>query len=246
MHSYRRATPKQRTMTESKEFKENQDRITDLRSDTSDGNGSELTSGSVFVGRYKILHLIGEGGMGSVYKALDLTLNRQVALKLLHRELVPNERALLRFQQEARATSRIKHAGVVAVYDFGLNEDRRPYLIMDYVQGISLAGLIASPEKLDLERCASIFSKVADALAHTHSKGVVHRDLKPSNILIIGDVPGEESIRVVDFGIATFLDTEEKMDIQNLSHSGDLFGSPLYMSPEQCSGQYTIQWCYYI
>lgn len=221
-------------MTESKDFSDKQVASENANSDF--GHGTELSDGTVFAGRYRILNLIGSGGMGSVYKALDLTLNRYVALKMLHRELIPDEYALLRFQNEARATSRVKNPGVVAVYDFGLADDERPYLIMDYVEGVSLATLIASNKQLSPERCASFFSKVADTLAHTHSKGVFHRDLKPSNILITDDLPGKESIRVVDFGIAKVLGDEQSKDQLSLTHAGQLTGSPLYMSPEQCSG----------
>ena len=223
-------------MTESKEFTDGQEVANAEGLNSSDVKHSELDSGTVFAGRYRILNLIGSGGMGSVYKALDLTLNRYVALKMLHRELVPDEHALLRFQNEARATSRIKNPGVVAVYDFGLADDQRPFLIMDYVEGVSLAMLIASSHKLDPERCASIFSKVADTLAHTHSKGVFHRDLKPSNILVTRDAQDKESIRVVDFGIAKVLEEKQSQDQQSITQTGGLTGSPLYMSPEQCNG----------
>src|SRR5262249_8342581 len=148
-----------------------------------------------------------------------------------------DEQALLRFQQEGRATTRIKHPGVVAVYDFGVApEDQRPYLIMDYVEGLSLANLLAVSGKLEVERAAAIFSKVADTLAHTHSKGVIHRDLKPSNILVMGSDGDQVSVRVVDFGIAKILENQDARDMQKLTQTGQFFGSPLYMSPEQCAG----------
>lgn len=224
-------------MTESKELSDNREILAGEWPQAPEEAISELTKGGTFAGRYKILSLVGSGGMGSVYKAFDLTLNRNVALKLLHRELIPDDQALLRFQQEARATTRIKHPGVIAVYDFGAApEDQRPYLIMDYVEGSSLSSLLAISGKLDMERALAIFSKVADTLAHTHSKGVIHRDLKPSNILVMGSGQGQESVRVVDFGIAKILEGQDAKDVQKLTQTGQFFGSPLYMSPEQCAG----------
>jgi serine/threonine protein kinase len=223
-------------MTDIQESKDNQEVAAWDNPELSGGQDLDLVSGSIFAGRYKILNLIGGGGMGSVYKALDLTLNRQVALKLLHRNLLPDKQTLVRFQQEARVIGRIKHPGVIAVYDFGLAEDQSPYLIMEYVQGISLANLIALEGQLEPERATAIFAKVSDTLAHTHSKGVIHRDLKPSNILIIGDASANESVRVIDFGIAKVLDKEDVKSNQIITPSGELFGSPLYMSPEQCRG----------
>lgn len=222
-------------MSESRETTDSEEKAFRDAANSGEVRQAELADGTVFAGRYRILSLIGSGGMGSVYKALDLTLNRHVALKMLHRELIPDEHALVRFQNEARATTRIKHAGVVAVYDFGLAEDQRPYLIMDYVEGISLASLIVSSQQLEPGRCAAIFSQVADTLAHTHKKRVFHRDLKPSNILVVHEAPDRESIRVVDFGIAKVLDETQSKEEQSLTQTGQLSGSPLYMSPEQCS-----------
>jgi tRNA A-37 threonylcarbamoyl transferase component Bud32/tetratricopeptide (TPR) repeat protein len=197
---------------------------------------SELRAGSLFAGRYEIVRLLGQGGIGSVYEARDKTLNRKVAIKVLGRPALPDQMSWLRFQQEARAAGRLKHPGIIAIHDFGVTEDEQQYLTMDYIDGLNLAELFSASGPLVLSRFLSIFLKVCDSLAYAHSEGVIHRDLKPSNILVNVGSSGEDQIWLVDFGMAKVLDKQETAEFQSLTKTGDLVGSPLYMSPEQCLG----------
>jgi eukaryotic-like serine/threonine-protein kinase len=187
--------------------------------------------GTVFVDRYEIVCIIGEGGMGKVYRARHKLMKRLVAIKVVHPHLVSSAVTLTRFQQEAEAASCLNHPNIVAVHDFGLAP--RAYLVMDYLDGVSLADLLENDAHLSLERSLHIFVQICSGLAHAHQHGVVHRDLKPSNIMLI-DVDGQtDFVKIVDFGIAKLMlrDMEES---KHLTVTGEIFGSPLFMSPEQC------------
>lgn len=192
----------------------------------------ELTAGQCLQGKYQILEKIGSGGMGTVYKGQDLTLSRTIAVKVFSMSPTEHEKSFLRFQQEARAAGVLNHEGIVGVHDFAISEEGLAYLVMDFVEGVSIAELIAGSGALPLDRCLELTTNVANALAYAHDKGVVHRDLKPANIMV---VPGKkrESVKIVDFGIAKIRTEEGKA----LTQTGEVFGSPLYMSPEQCTGQ---------
>jgi serine/threonine protein kinase len=194
---------------------------------------TELASEEIFAGKYKILAKIGAGGMSVVYKAQDMVLNRSVALKILSRQLSPDDKCMLRFQQEARALGAVSHGGIVSVHEFAVSEDGQQYLVMDYVEGWPLSELLARQGPLAIDRCLGIAVQAADALYYAHMKGVVHRDLKPSNIMLSKDEKGNETVKIVDFGIAKVSTLEEGL---SPTQTGEIFGSPLYMSPEQCSG----------
>ncbi len=206
--------------------------------------GGEALIGQIVAGHYEILEVIGEGGMSVVYRARHQHLNRQVAIKFLHAHLVSSRNNLERFKQEARSVSQLEHRGVVRVYDFGLSKSGRPYIVMDLLKGRSLSQLIKDTiaetgAALAPSRALPIFIQIAEALAYTHNKGIVHRDLKPSNIIILDKAPGdtkEDEIRILDFGIAKLL-PHAGTDGAALTQTGEVFGSPLYMSPEQCLGQ---------
>jgi eukaryotic-like serine/threonine-protein kinase len=195
-----------------------------------------LEPGSVFGSKYRIVKLLGQGGMSSVYKAEDIMLKRMVALKLLHPRYLNSENAILRFWQEARAASKLKHSGIVTIHDFGVPEDGQPFLVMDYIDGVSLADEIASSGPLPLPRLIHIVSDICDALAEAHKHRIVHRDIKPSNIMLMRSGDGSDRIKIVDFGIAK-VGVEDAADQLRLTQSGEVFGSPPYMSPEQCLGQ---------
>ena len=192
----------------------------------------ELAAGQIFQQKYEILAKLGSGGMGIVYKGRDLTLNRLIAIKVLSSAAQANEESILRFQREARAAGAIKHQNIVAVHEFAATDEGLPYIVMDYVDGIALADVLPGTGSLSLERCLDIAIGVSGALAFAHAKGVIHRDLKPANIMLVKDADGNERVQIVDFGIAKILTEEGK----SLTQTGDVFGSPLYMSPEQCSG----------
>ena len=191
---------------------------------------------TVLLDRYEVLERIGEGGMSVVYKVRHRLMNRVYAIKMLLPHLIVNPTNLKRFQQEARAASALAHPNVIAVHDFGVSPQGQPYLVMDYLEGVSLSDLIRQHGCLSADRSLGIFIQACDALAHAHDKGIVHRDLKPSNIMVISDKRGEDEVKLVDFGIAKLLPTEGE-EIQRLTQTGEVFGSPFYMSPEQCTAQ---------
>lgn len=200
--------------------------------------------GKVVAGHFQILSKIGEGGMSVVYKARHMLMNKEVALKMLHPHMIGREQSRERFRQEAQAVSQIDHANVVRIFDFGISEDNRPFIVMDFLDGVSLGDLIKASGPLELSRAISLFIQICDALAYAHNKGVIHRDLKPSNIIILkseqedtedSDANNEQA-KIVDFGIAKLM-PHEGTDAAALTQTGDVFGSPLYMSPEQCKGE---------
>ncbi len=137
-----------------------------------------------------------------------------------------------RFQLEAKATSLIKHPNVVQFHDFGLIEGQQPYFVMDYCEGDTLADLIKAEGSLSVDRVLDIFIPICSAVAYAHTQSVVHRDLKPSNIMVKRMPGGSVQVKVLDFGIAKVLVDETVFN--SLTRTGELFGSPYYMSPEQC------------
>jgi len=191
--------------------------------------------GSTFVERYKILSVLGEGGMSIVYKAHHAMMDRVVAIKILKHFESSGEKMFYRFQQEARAASSLNHPNLTTIYDFGVTPEGRAYLVMDYLEGKSLEQVIVEGA-LGAERTAKIFMQVCDGLEHAHSKGVIHRDIKPSNILLVINDKKQEVVKIVDFGIAKLM-PEAKKETFHLTQAGQLFGSPLFMSPEQCANK---------
>lgn len=191
--------------------------------------------GTVLSERYRILEVVGRGGMGVVYKARHEFMDRLVALKMLLPTLVADERSIERFQTEARAASRINHPNIIALHDFGLTEDKLPYLVMDYLEGCTLGDLIKRDGQLGVQRTITIFLQICDALDHAHRQKVVHRDLKPGNIMLVQHDEDPNFVKVVDFGVAKMYEAEGD-EPQRLTQTGELFGSPVYMSPEQCQG----------
>ncbi len=192
-----------------------------------------IEPGSLFNAKYRVVKLLGQGGMSSVYQVEDIMLKRMVALKILHPKSLGSDNSILRFQQEARAASMLKHSGIVTIHEFGVSPDGQPFLVMDYVEGVSLAEEIAGGP-LSLARMIGIVSDVCDALGEAHSRGIVHRDIKPSNIMLVRKKDGGDSVKIVDFGIAKL--ALDDVDQVALTQTGEVFGSPLYMSPEQCQG----------
>jgi serine/threonine protein kinase len=186
--------------------------------------------------RYDVLSIIGQGGMGTVYKVRDKKLSRDFAVKVLRAELARDDEAVKRFVQEAKAAANLAHPNLVAVYDVGVTPAGAPYLVQDYAEGRSLAQEIQAQAFLDVERGLEIFVQICHAIEHAHAKGVIHRDLKPSNIIVRESTTGQTAVKVVDFGIAKVLPTATG-GAANLTQTGDIFGSPLYMSPEQCKGE---------
>lgn len=207
---------------------------------TSDAQDDPLSAskehvGTIIAGRYRILNLLGVGGMGSVFKAEHIMLGTLVAIKILNRDLATNATALKRFAQEAKAASSLKHTNIATVSDYGLTEGGFPYFVMDLMDGKSLQEIIAEKEFLQWQQAVDIGIQISDAMAYAHSQGIYHRDLKPANIMISQTAKGDERATVVDFGIAKF--ANETQNAQKITQTGEVFGSPLYMSPEQCTGK---------
>lgn len=191
--------------------------------------------GTTLDDKLEIVSLLGKGGMSSVYKARHIILDRVVAVKVMHPHFAYDAQAVQRFQREAKAAFAFHHENLVSVHDIGTTPDGLPYFVMDYVEGRSLADIIDDGGPLELPRAMEIFRQVCTGLKAAHNKGVVHRDIKPANILLCTIPDGTEQVKIADFGIAKVL-TEDGNQIQKLTQTGEIFGSPLYMSPEQCLG----------
>jgi serine/threonine-protein kinase len=196
----------------------------------SDPQGAPLI-GAVLEGAYRITRLISEGGMGAVYEAVQLRLNKRVAVKLMSRELAANGEALARFHREAEITSRLGHPHLVNVIDFGMAESGEPYLVMEYLDGEDLEHRIHGEGRLSLETAVEITKQVASALDAAHAEGIIHRDLKPANVFLV-KVRGEaDFVKVLDFGISKIKAARTK-----LTRATAVIGTPEYMSPEQATG----------
>lgn len=184
--------------------------------------------------RYRIQSLIGQGSAGSVYRARQELIGRDVAMKVLHEHLVSDDEFVKRFQQEAKAASRLSHANIITVYDFGLIPlGRRPYIAMELLDGTPLAELISQCDHIPPETAIPIFKMVCHALSHAHKEGVIHRDIKPENIVLVERSAKKFFPIVVDFGIARVI--QEESDAAKITRTGTVCGSPTYMSPEQCT-----------
>jgi serine/threonine protein kinase len=183
---------------------------------------------------YEFLGTIGAGGMGVIYKARQLILNKLVAIKTLHPHL-SSPAAFRRFQIEGQTTSLLRHPFIVSVHDFGVTKSGQTFMVMDFVDGETLDSLLRRIGQLDEQHFLSIFIDVCDALHHAHSRSVIHRDIKSSNIMIVKGDNGKDEIRILDFGIAKLVsDTESGAN--NVTKTGEVIGTATCMSPEQARG----------
>lgn len=195
--------------------------------------GDDPLLGEVVEGRYKIQSVIGQGSAGTVYKAVQELIGREVAIKVLHDYLVSDEEFIKRFRQEAKASSRLSHPNIITIYDFGvIPQGNRPYIAMDLLVGTPLSDLLAQEERLPYKEAIPIFTQVASALGEAHREGVVHRDVKPENIVLVERSGQKLFPMMVDFGIARIV---EESDAAKITRTGTVCGSPTYMSPEQCT-----------
>lgn len=197
-----------------------------------DAGSSRLLEGQLIRQRYKIISLIGQGGMGVVYRVEDLLLKKCFALKTLNTSGVTDVE-WQRFQKEGRTAGKLDHTGLVKVYDIGITEDNQPFLVMDLVEGTTLDKKIKTSGPLKLAEALPVFIQVCFAMGHAHTQGVVHRDIKPSNIMLTDSTDGPQA-KIVDFGIAKL--TAKEGETVALTRTGEIFGTPFYMSPEQCLG----------
>ncbi|MGD9681607.1 MAG: protein kinase [Candidatus Obscuribacterales bacterium] len=194
----------------------------------------ELIVGSVIEDRYEILALIGEGGVGTVYRAKHLLLDKIVAIKFLLPALAKEKRAIERFKLEAEANCNLTHSSIVAVREYGISQGR-PFLVMDYIEGTSLRELLEAGSKFSEKEIIEALLPVLDGLGYAHKQGIIHRDIKPANIMICEDV-GAKTSKILDFGIAKIVELDENEN-RGLTRTGEIFGTPAYMSPEQCYGK---------
>ncbi|EYF08450.1 Hypothetical protein CAP_3979 [Chondromyces apiculatus DSM 436] len=189
--------------------------------------------GSIISGRYRLEQVIGRGGMGAVWLARDTTLDIDVALKLIRRDRTTPE-ARVRLLQEARAAARIGHPSIVRVFDFGETAGGDPFIVMELLHGESLSSVLARRQRLAPALAVSTLLPLASALVAAHGKGIVHRDLKPDNILLVNNEAGALVPKLLDFGIARLLSADQE---RRFTLSGEVLGSPDYMSPEQAKGE---------
>jgi eukaryotic-like serine/threonine-protein kinase len=195
-------------------------------------SGGDPMIGRVIADRYLILARLGEGGMGRVYAAEHVKMNRQCAIKVMNPSLMNDAESTARFAREASNAARILHPNVAAVFDFG-ESDRTVYLVMEYVDGEPLSDILAREGALQPRRAIDIARQIADGLSAAHELGLIHRDLKPDNVIVTRKRDGKEIAKVVDFGIAKAV-SDSPQDA--LTRSGLVIGTPEFMSPEQLLG----------
>lgn len=237
---------------------EQTERVEDGKPTLSAAETSDVQNGSTLIGRYQLTNEIGSGGMGKVFRAIDRENGTVCAVKVMHSHLKKEAISRKRFEQEAQVALELKHDNIVAVTNFGVTEFDEPFIVMEYLEGKSLANVLEEQRRLDLDQFEAIFTRICSGLSYAHTSNVVHRDMKPSNIMLVG---GDFArVKIVDFGIAKVckttgeicpttsavltalpraieaLKSHEVELLQKLTQTGEVFGSPLYLSPEQCYG----------
>jgi serine/threonine-protein kinase len=191
-------------------------------------------AGRVLGGRYRLLERLGQGGMGTVYRALHTLMDKQVAVKILRAEMATDGEAVARFHREARSASKLDHDHCIRVMDFGQSDEGLLYLVMELLDGVSL-GQVVRRGPLPAARAAAIGVAVAEALQHAHENGIVHRDLKPDNVYLARRPRGRELVKVLDFGLAKLM--SDAALGPSITRDGTVFGTPEYMAPEQAEGE---------
>ena len=200
---------------------------------SSHGRASDPIVGTVIAGKYRIDAVLGRGGMGAVYRATHVMLNKTVAVKTINRDLIESAEMVQRFQREARAATSLEHPNIVAVYDLGQADDGGLYIAMEFVKGVDLKDVIRASGPMPAARIVPLLAQVASALARAHRNHIVHRDLKPQNLVIATDANGQERVKLLDFGIAKTLEE----GATQLTADGYSLGTPQYMAPEQAMGE---------
>ncbi|MFA6209233.1 MAG: protein kinase [Candidatus Obscuribacterales bacterium] len=193
----------------------------------------QILANDSVIGGFRLIELVGIGGMGAVYLVEHIALGRKFALKILTPELV-NEQIWQRFKAEAKILAALNHPTLVKVYDLGVHDQTIPFYSMDYLNGRSIEQILVQDGPIDLDTTINIMLVVLDGLAYAHRNGIVHRDLKPGNIMTC-TIDGAEAVKVLDFGISKLIDS--RGTAQAMTMAGDIFGSPFYMSPEQSAGE---------
>lgn len=187
--------------------------------------------------KYRIEARLGVGGMGTVYRARHLLIDRTVAVKVLSQRFVEDDAAQMRFRREAKAAGRLQHPNAVAVTDFGQTADGYVYIVMELLEGHTLREILAKEAPLDTARSVALMLQAAAAVAAAHEAGIIHRDLKPANIFVVQNSEVPSVVKVLDFGIAKLAsETLDEEEAHTLTQVGAMIGTPRYMSPEQCDG----------
>lgn len=194
-------------------------------------NFRDLLTGTTLGGNYWVLKVIGRGGMSVVYKAKNKRSGEVVAIKTLRTAGLTDEMLVKRFQREAELLSLLNHPRIVNLHAYGTSNKGQPYFVMDYLEGENLTDILKREDHLSIERFQDIFVQVCAAIEHAHRHGAVHRDIKPGNIMLTRQGKTVDYVKVVDFGIAKMAE-----EAQKLTRMGEVWGSPIYMSPEQCMG----------
>jgi serine/threonine protein kinase len=190
--------------------------------------------GRVFDNRYEVRAPLGHGGMGTVYRGWQLSVDREIAIKVIHPKLASDRSVAKRFLREARLASRLNQANIVNCYEFGQTEDGILYLVMELLRGRPLSKDLEAMRPLPMKRIKAIGMQMCDALDAAHTQGIIHRDLKPGNIVILDEPPGRDLLKILDFGLAKSLVQD---NISLVTKTDAILGTPLYMPPEQILGK---------
>jgi serine/threonine protein kinase len=193
-----------------------------------------IETGALLDGRYKLGPLLGKGGMGSVFLAENVRIRRQVAVKVLHRDVAANAELLQRFEMEAQSAARIGSDHIVDIFDFGTSAEGERFMVMELLEGETLKQRIRGKKRLTPAEAAPLFAQLLDGLASAHAAGIVHRDLKPENVFLQREVAGQRDwVKILDFGIARFNAIGSGDEEGSMTRTGVVMGTPFFMSPEQ-------------
>ena len=191
-------------------------------------------AGTIIGGKYRLVRLLGEGGMGAVYEAEHTVITRRVAIKILHPRFNEHPEVAERFLREAQTASSIGHRNIIEIHDFGREEDGRCFIVMQLLEGLSLSSFIATQGKTAPGLAVAITLEILAGLKTAHDKGIIHRDIKPDNVFLERNSETQMTAKILDFGISKILSAEP--DNQSLTQTGAILGTPVYMSPEQARG----------
>lgn len=201
------------------------------------GSSQPIDLPTVVGGRYRLVEYRGGGGMAKVYRAVDQTLEREVAVKLINPELRQDPEFDARFQREARIASQLSDPHIIVVHDFGIDPQHGPFLVMEYLRGQSVRERLQAEGPLPYKAAVQLSGQLLLALIHAHDRGIVHRDIKPDNVFLLSQSGVRLHVRVLDFGIARIYRPEGAGSHETLTQPGAVLGTPRYMSPEQLAGQ---------
>jgi serine/threonine-protein kinase len=191
-----------------------------------------LAPGDILDRKYRVVRLVGEGGMGEVYEGVNVRLGRRVAIKVMNASVAMEADGIVRFEREAKAASRIGSEHVPEVYDLGDLPSGERYMVMEYLDGESFASRLARVKRLPVKEASLLAIQILEGLVKVHAAGIVHRDLKPGNVFLVRDEDGSEMVKILDFGVCKMTKTGRASRAE-VTGVGDLLGTPAYMSPEQ-------------